>query len=238
MKGLLPSGRNEQPQGRHLAARATRTGWIERARPTLYGRHQTLLHHTSLSVSSSLPALGCPGLPAKSAPPKALASDAALAHFLCKSLLLGSLQRRPMVSGSLARQGAKAVGEAVGAGGWSYEQIIKHLSPAVSKFSVRYDTMPAPSSLTSTGEEHAAGATLGKWDGQQALPPLPSTAAAQTFLRLLAHFGMHAARGGGPGQRILCMDHRRAEAPGLCLRHRWVFAGFDLSSPCSQSPSA
>lgn len=41
-----------------------------------------------------------------------------------------------MVSSSLARRSAKAVGEAVGAGGWSYEQIVSRLSPAVSKFSV------------------------------------------------------------------------------------------------------
>lgn len=41
-----------------------------------------------------------------------------------------------MVSSSLLRLGAKAAGEAVGVGGWSYAKIVEHLSPAVSKFSV------------------------------------------------------------------------------------------------------
>lgn len=42
-----------------------------------------------------------------------------------------------MVSSSPARLGIKAGEMLTGAGGWSYQQIVERLSPAVSKFAVR-----------------------------------------------------------------------------------------------------
>lgn len=48
---------------------------------------------------------------------------------------------------------------------------------------------------------------------------------------------MPAARGGGPCQRLLRVDHRRTEASGFRLWHRWVVGGKEVTPPPSAGPS-
>ena len=133
-------------------------------------------------------------------------------HKLCFTVLA----RSAMVSSSLGRLAAS---QAVGAGGWSYAQIVERLSPAVSKFAV------GRAELASEGARKRPA-------GPSQLPATPrrQLAAPPPCCQLNKPRGFTcstrtAAGGGGrPRQRILRVDHRRAQAPGHGLRHRWVLS--------------